>query len=403
MPILRTYGDASILGAATYQAGQQAGRAARMAQQRAADQDFIRQQQASRNRIVEMETAANLARDRDRDRGHRGGHYGPAKTGPEEVVNEFARQRSALKEQQSLAAQAANDEQAQRQGIMSALEQAYQGREKDFAYHYAKERLAKGQTIPERMLAGLGIESASTAEVSARDQADLEAGQIDTAEPRTERERLIRRSLTQGRPEDIAAFLDQREKMPNLTTGERALTTEALSARTQLQGFAESISDKATLQEVRKTLEDKKVSPEALSVLDDRIAALEKEDIELKAPVAFEQAVGLFETKLQALQKQENRALNVSERRTLLAGTLKETAKSYGLTIEQLGEFVRANDERRREAEMLVQKAQDAIVQARIQQAGPTAPAGAAGQAQPAQPTEPRRFRRPDFGVGGME
>jgi hypothetical protein len=407
MPILRTYGDASFLGSATFMAGQQTGRANRLAQQRAIDAQFVNERLRARENIVAMETAANLSRDRG------GGGYQSPRNQAEGTINDFAAQRSAVREKRAFDDMQVQEEQRKQQGVLSALDAAYQGREKDFTYHYARRRLEEGQTIPDRMLSGLGVASASPAEADARDQADMD-GQVDTVQPKTAHERGVRHALTQGRPSDIAPFLDQRDtRSINLQGGARPLTQDALEARAQLHGFADSQTDAAVLEEVIKSLGASKVSEEALAPLRNRINQLQKEDIELKAPVAFEQAVGLFQTQLQAAQTKEGRTLGTSERRGLLARTLEQTAKSYGLTIEQMSQFVRANDERRREAEMLVQRAENAIVQARA--AVPLGgPANAPGQPQPqgqpqgqpqqGQPaTDPQRQRRPTFGRGNQE
>lgn len=405
MPILRTYGDASFLGSATFMAGQQTGRANRLAQQRAIDAQFVNERLRARENIVAMETAANLNRDRG---GHHGGGYHSPRNQAEGTINDFAAQRSAVREKRAFDDMQVQEEQRKQQGVLSALDAAYQGREKDFTYHYARRRLEEGQTIPDRMLAGLGVASASPAEANARDQADMD-GQVDTVQPKSAHERGVRNALTQGRPSDIAPFLDQRDtRTINLQGGARPLTQDALEARAQLHGFADSQTDAAVLEEVIKSLGASKVSEEALAPLRNRINQLQKEDVELKAPVAFEQAVGLFQTQLQAAQTKEGRTLGTSERRGLLARTLEQTAKSYGLTIEQMSQFVRANDERRREAEMLVQRAESAIVQSRA--AVPLGgPANAPGQPQPqgqpqGQPaTDPQRQRRPTFGRGNQE
>lgn len=399
MPIIRTYGDPGILGGLAYDAGKQSGIADRLAQQRAIDAQFVNERLRAREEITRMESAANLAGQMGGGRGG-GGSSTPARTGPEETINQFARQRQEAQDQQlqQRALQAEND--ARLRTMTAALDQAYEGREKDFAYEYAKERLRNGQTIPDRMLSALGIQDASDAEAKARKKAEDEKGIIDTAEPRTDQERLIRRSFVQGRPGDVASMLDQRDRrQTNFQTGEAPLTRDALAARTQLQGFAESTSDRTVLEQMRATLAEKKVSPEALAPLDARIEALKREDIELKAPVAFEQAIGAFQSQLTAMQKKEGRALNVSERRGLLAKNLEQTAKSFGLTIGQIGEFVRANDERRREAEMLVEQAQAAIMQAQTQQMQQAPGAGRTGD--PAGNPQQPRPRRPDFGQPG--
>lgn len=391
MPIIRTYGDQSVFGQGAYQAGQQLGRAQRLAQQREIDARFTENRLAARERITQMETAANLA---DR-RGGGGGGQPASSRGPETIINEFAQQRSRANEQAAMAELENRQQAEERMGMLKALEDSYSGREKDFAFHYAANLIKKGEKLPDRIQAALGIERPSSDEAEARQES--EQGQIEDYEPKTQTERTIRRTLQQGRGGDVAALFDEREDAGFGQTG--ALTKDALLARTQLEGFAAATSDKALLQETRDKLEAAGTSPEAMAIVDERLEQIAKEDMELKAPAAFEQVVSSFQGQLTKMQEREGRALKVAEKRNLLAKNIKQTAESFGLTVEQLGQYIRENDENRRMAQQLIEQAQEAIKQS---MPPADAPSGAEQQYGPneAQPDPRQRTQPAQPGMG---
>ena len=356
MPIVRTYGDVGVFGQGAYDAGVMLGRNRREARQRELDARFLENRLAARERITEIQTRANYASQAQQQP--------QRQSGPSTVINDFARRMMDEQDAQSRQIAAQSAKLAERNVLASSLEDAYSDREKDFTYFYAQDLLRKGKPIPDRIMAAIGIQEAGEDEATARREAEIQAGQIDSAEPKTDLDRLVRRSLEQGRPGDIAGLLDKVDKLStsDLLSGAVAgLSREALAARTQLEGFAGVTTDKEMLIKYRDELKSDGVSPEALQALDDRIIELEQDEMEIKAPAAFEQVVNTFQSKLDSMQKVQGKQLDVTERRKLMSKTLRQTAESYGISVELLGDYIRANDENRRMAEMLVQRAQDAI------------------------------------------
>lgn len=369
MPIVRTYGDVGVFGQGARDAGFALGRSHRLSQQREIDARFIENRLGARERITAMRTQANLMGSQ-RGGGGSSQRRAPADDGAKSVLDEFRIRKAEREESQAMAKaeqQAALDDRSQ---LMQGIEDAYEGRQKDMAYYYAKDQVSQGNKLPDRILAALGIENAGEKEAKAKADAEAQMGQVETFEPRTDRERLMRRTLQQGRVSDLSGFLDQTERPSGGMEG--ALTADAMAARTQLEGFANVTTDKKLLAEYRDELKGKGTSQEVLQTLDDRIEELEREEMEVKAPAAFEQAITSFQTQLQAAQDKEGRSLDVSERRKLLSKTLTTTAKSFGLSIDQIGQYVRQNDENRRMAEELIQRAQDAIIEARPPEGTPT-------------------------------
>lgn len=353
MPIIRTYGDVGIFGQGAYDAGRGLARIRRDELQRDRDARFIENRLAARERITEIQTRANYA-------GQMQSQARPAQkrdSGPSSVISDFIKRQSGQQVEQN------DQELADKQMIQDGLENAYSGREKDFTYYYAMDLLKKGKPLPDRILSSLGIESASESLARAKNEKELQSGQIDAAVPRTDRDRLIRRTLEQGRPGDIASMLDQVGKVDILSGGRATLTQEALAARTQLEGFASVTNDKQLLIDYRDELKEKGASDEALQALEDRIIELDEEEVELKAPAAFEQVISGFESRIKAEQKKQGRLLDYDERYKMLVSTIKSTAESFGMSVESLGEYIRANDENRRMAEMLVKNAQEVIAE----------------------------------------
>lgn len=393
MPIIRTYGDVGVFGMGAHQAGLALGRADRLAQQREIDARFVENRLAAREQQALAKTQGDYALALQRQAGAPRGAAESSRA--ETLLNDLARDRADAREQAALQALEEQKLADQQRGLLSALDDSYANREKDFTYHYAKDQILKGEKLPSRIQAALGIETPS--EVEARARRKAEEGQIDDFKPQSQTERVIRRTLAQGRGADIAAMLDDRQDAGFGQVGD--LTTDALAARTQLEGFALATNDKAALMDIREDLEEAGVSSEARKILDDRIAELEEEDAQIKAPAAFEQAVKSFQSRLDAIQTKEERSLNISEKRALLGSTLKQTADSYGITIQQLGDFIRANDENRRMAEQLVSQAQEAI---RKLTPPAEAPTGTEQQFGPDDPKRPEQSpRRGDFGMRG--
>lgn len=346
MPIVRTYGDPAVFGMAGYKTGQAQGRAQRDAQQRQLDADFINQAMAGRQRIAEIQTLNNYASER----GVPTYSQTPDDGGTATAFNEFA---AARKKEREAKAQEADE----REGILDGLNSAYSGRDKDFTYYYARDRIMKGETIPDRVLSALGIRSVSEEKALAKARAEEEEGQASDFEPKSAGERAVRSSIQQGRIGDVAAVLDQRGK-PEGYGQEAALTTAAMAARTQLAAAAGDISDIDTLKEMRQELQAKGASEESRQIITERIAEIEEEEVKVKAPAAFEQVVSSFKTQLTAAQKQKGAPLDISERRKLLAGTIKTTSQAYGISIERFAAYIRQSEEQRRMAELMVLKAQ---------------------------------------------
>ena len=397
MPIVRTYGDPGIFGQGAYDAGRLQGQAARQAQQREIDARFTENRLTARERIAAIETANNYASARNT-----GGGGQDSSGRPENIFNDFAQERQAERDQNAIRTLEASKELQQRNDLLQSLDGAYDGREKDFTYQYAKNLIQKGEDLPERIQSALGITSQSEKTAKLKAEKAAKDGQIDDFEPKTDRERLARRSLEQGRAGDLIGRLDQRGKDDRGRAGVGPLTDDALAARTQLEGFASATSDMQALIDTRKSLQEGGASEETKAIIDERIEQLNTEQMELKAPAAFEQAVGTFQTRLTKAQADAGRTLNVTEKRKLLASTLTTTAEGFGLTVEQLGQYIRSNDENRRQAEQLISQAQEVIKQmlppkdaltGSEQQFGPNDQARDTNK----KPTQ----RRPDFGQRG--
>lgn len=398
MPIVRTYGDPGIFGQGAYDAGRLSGQAARQAQQRAIDAQFVENRLAARERIAAIETANNYANARD----HGGRDRDSSSNRPESVFNDLMQSRKAERDQKAMQTLEMSRDLQQRNDLLQSLEGAYDGREKDFTYQYARNLIEKGEDLPDRIQSALGITSQSEKAAKLKAEAAAKDGQVDDFEPKTDRERLARRSLEQGRAGDLIGRLDQRGKDDRGRAGVGPLTDDALAARTQLEGFASATSDMTALVETRATLEKGGASEETKAIIDERIEQLKTEQMELKAPAAFEQVVSSFQGKLTKAQTDAGRTLNVAEKRKLLASTLTTTAESFGLTVEQLGQYIRSNDENRRMAEQLITQAQEVIKQmlpqngaltGSEQQFGPNDQ----GESTQRKPTQ----RRPDFGQRG--
>lgn len=354
MPILITHGDPGVFGQGAADAGFALGRSQRLAQQRQIDAGFIADRLAAREEITRIRAIEDAQRASSQSRG-RGG--GVSRSDVQDIIEGFARDKKDEKTIESVAEQKRKVRQGEAEGLLSALEQKFEGKEKDITYQYARDQILSGKSVPDKILQELGIVPPTKKK---GDETDSESG----FEPKTNEERLFRRSLEQGNPSDIAQFLDQKDSSNKFGPAKDTdpLSMDALAARTQLDAFVSTTSDRDILREYRRDLKESGVSDDALQVIDQRDAELAETEMKVKAPAAFEQAVTAFGPQLQAAQDKAGRPLRMDEKRKLLGGILSTTAKSYGLTVDQIGQYVRENDETRRMSEMLIQKAQDSLI-----------------------------------------
>jgi len=393
MPIVRTYGDAGVFGQGSHDAGFALGRSQRLQQQRQIDANFIADRLAAREELTRIRALEDLERSRSRQSGGGGGSRGPSRSDIQDIIEGYERDQKDKQTIESVAERKRVARETESAGLLASLDAAYKDKDKDLTYEYAREQFMNGKTIPETLLKEIGIVSPTRTKA---DETDIESG----FQPKSSQERLFRRSIEQGNLGDIAAYLDQQESTnkyggPN---DDDPLSMDALAARTQLDAVVSTISDRAQLREYRDELKKAGVSDEAVRMIDERDAELADTEMKVKAPAAFESIVSAFGPKLQAMQDKEGRALNMGEKRKLLSGIISTTATSYGLTVDQIGQYIRENDETRRMSEMLIQKAQDAIMENMQSQIPTGAQQEFGGEPLPSQ-SQIRRQRRPDRAV----
>lgn len=398
MPILRTYGDSAVFGQGAYDAGHALGTSARLAQQRQIDANFIADRLAAREEITRIRTLENYKNARQSGSGGSGGGGRSRGSDIQSVVDDFARDHDDEKTIDAVANAKRLARENEAAGVLGALDDLYKDKDKDFKYFYMKDQIVNSKSVPDRMLQELGIGAKDKSEGDPEEEIQSEA--VDAYKPKTDRERQYRNALNQGRPSDIAAILDEKESTNKFGADEsQPFTLDALAARSQLEGFISTTSDRELLREYRDELKAAGASDDALRAFDERDAELQEIETQVKAPQAFEQIVSSFGPQLQAMQDKEGRPANMSERRKLLGGIIKTTAKSYGLTVDQIGQYIRDNDENRRMAEMLVQKAQNAIAEMAPPPGTPTGTEdqyGPQGAPLPAGSVPQDRTRRPD-------
>lgn len=375
MPIIRTYDPAGAFLGLAQQAGFAAGRADRLQQQRRIDAEYIAQQTEHRNRMAQIEAA-------NRHMGDRGGGGGRQPTG--DPVRDFiseeaerAQRRKLEREEARHRASLELETNAKRRGeILGALDQAYANRPRDLAYYAARDALLRNEDLDDRLLYSLGIRSGSEDVALAREQR-LREGQADEdSTPRTAQERVVRQTLRQGRFEDVAALLNQREARNRDTKygEETPFTSAALAARAQLAEFIEETGDRTKLQALRETLGEK-ADETTRNMIEARIRQLEQEEIEVKAPAAYEQALETFQARMVQLQRQRGQPVPVADQQRELAKIIEATARSYGLEIPAFREWYRANQAAQRAAKLAAQAA--------------AVGGGAPGSEQPSPPVSP--------------
>jgi len=362
-------------------------------QQRQIDANFIADRLAAREELTRIRALEDLERSRSRQSGGGGGSRGPSRSDIQDIIEGYERDQKDKQTIESVAERKRVARETESAGLLASLDAAYKDKDKDLTYEYAREQFMNGKTIPETLLKEIGIVSPTRTKA---DETDIESG----FQPKSSQERLFRRSIEQGNLGDIAAYLDQQESTnkyggPN---DDDPLSMDALAARTQLDAVVSTISDRAQLREYRDELKKAGVSDEAVRMIDERDAELADTEMKVKAPAAFESIVSAFGPKLQAMQDKEGRALNMGEKRKLLSGIISTTATSYGLTVDQIGQYIRENDETRRMSEMLIQKAQDAIMENMQSQIPTGAQQEFGGEPLPSQ-SQIRRQRRPDRAV----
>ncbi len=394
MPILRTYGDVGVFGQGAHDAGYALGRSQRLQQQRQIDANFIADRLAAREELTRIRALEELERSRSNQGAGGGGSRGPSRSDIQDIIEGYQRDEKDKNTIEAVAEQKRASREAKSAGLMAALDEAYKDKDKDLTYEYAKEQFASGKSVPQAVLEQIGIVAPGKSD---RDQS--ETGSVDGYAPKTNQERLFRRSLDQGNVSDIAPYLDQRESSSKYGAASDSdpLTFDALAARTQLEAFVSTVSDRALLKEYKDDLKKSGVSDDAIRLIDERDADLAETEMKVKAPAAFEQIVSAFGPKLQAMQEKEGRSLDMGEKRKLLGSIIGTTAKSYGLTVDQIGQYIRENDETRRMSEQLIQKAQDAIMENMQTQPSP-AEIEYGGAPLPPQ-SQMGRHRRPDRAV----
>lgn len=371
MPIVVYHGDPAALAELGYQAGQATGRADRLAQQRQIDAQFVSERLGSRERMAELQSVFNMesAAGGGRAQGPAPASAGsPVQTVLSEEGERLRSMRNAQSEAMGKVLGEQSAKQAQHAEMLAALDRQYEGREKDMTYFTAKDQILSGKGLDGRLMYSLGIESGSEAEARARREAKLAEGQADGgAEKRnlTATERTFREALDAGRAGDLADVVGERSAAPrgSLPGETGPLTSRALTARNQVDAFVREATDAGTLRELYDALGEQ-AGADLRDRIQGRISEIEREEIELKAPAAYEQAVEGFKATINAMQKKAGGPVPVTDQRRVFARVLQRTAEAHGLGYEAMSEWVRATDANRRAAEAAVRTVEERMIEA---------------------------------------
>ena len=374
MPIIRTYDNAGAFLGLAQQAGQAAGRRDRLDQQRRIDAQFIAQQTEHRNRMAQLDAASRLAPGGPGGGG--GGGADPVRDFLSDAGQRALQRRMEREEGQHRADLELDSVKRRRGELLGAIDQAYRGKEKDLAYYSARDTVLQGGELDSRLMYSLGIKSGPE-DVALQREARLQAGQSESdnpGAPKTAKERVVRQTLNQGRYGDLAELLVERETPTRATRyGEQTpYTADALAARAQLADFVAEQADRTVLASLRDTLAGK-ADPATRDLIDARIRTLEQEEVETKAPVAYEQAMETFHARIGQLQRKAGAPVPILDQQRELAKIIETTAKSYGLDVPSFREWYRANQAAQRAARMSAEQPGAAPPQ---NQGAATAPAG---------------------------
>lgn len=241
-------------------------------------------------------------------------------------------------------------QQRSKDDMLATLDQTYEGRPKDLLYGVARnEVMTKGQ-FSERTASALGI--STQAEQLARTKAEV-SGTLDQFEPKTAEERRSRRLMQQG---DFGSVAGQLNRLQGglLEPGDPGYN-DVVDAAIQVQGWAKVTNDPTQIQAAIQAFTEKGVNQEMIAPLEDRLEEIRQQEVMIKAPMAFETALGAFESQAMNISKQLGRPLSPVESSTLLGKTLQTTLASAGITSGRFEEWMNSQEDTQAQATKAIQ------------------------------------------------
>ena len=249
------------------------------------------------------------------------------------------RQREATKNAASLAEQQAIEQQ-QRNGMLAQLDEAYAGRPKDLLYEQGKAQIQNEGKLTDRTASALGIHTEQ--ERRMREQSEQD-GTLDQFTPMVASERRARRTLEIGQYDDIGKQLAE---MSRPSFGPRSPNyNDVMDAAIQVEGWARVTDDPTQLEAAIETFSAQGVTDDVLQPIRQRIREVNIQEMKVKAPQAFEIAMGAFES--QALQAATalGRPLQPAESAQLLGDALERSLQSAGIPANRFEEWVEGEND----------------------------------------------------------
>ena len=350
MPIVFQHGTARNIAETSVASGAAVGRSQLQSEKRQQDMTFILQDQASRNQVLEMEAAARLRGDDDQPI-----HTDERATGVQRFVKAKVAKRAVTSQ---------DDANAQ---MIGALDQAYQGRQKDASYYYAQRQIESGGTLDAATRGALGIKT--EAEELARDKFDaeqIEGAGIESYEPKTAKERNLQQAIQSGRdvPSIIARLeeTDIRKRLPGKKR--RPASDDAISAQNNLSFALDAMTDPDLIAAMREEYRKNGASQSTLDLFEPRIEELIESKAKIAYPTVRNLTAAMTNRAIQVRSKALGRPLTDEEEMDIEAEKLVINLEAYGISMEIYEEMSDADQAKLSKAKGLT----DAVLAAQQQE-----------------------------------
>lgn len=355
MPIVVGHTSGADEAALAYRAGSAMGRGQRMQQQRQIDASLSSQVLGQQHDLNRLKLLRGYEKE-DQGRADRMQRDNIAAALDKMKIEAQGQRQQALDAQTKMKQLSEQDalDQRYRDDMIGAVEKAYEGRPKDLLYSQALNQIRTDGKLTDRTASALGVTTES--ERMQRARAETEGtidSRVDQYEPKSVGERRSRRLLQQG---DFGAVAGQLNRLQGglLEPGDPGYD-DVMDTAIQVQGWAKVTNDPTTIAAAIQQFTEKGVDQNVIAPLQERLEEIRTQEVMVKAPMAFETAIGAFESQAMQAAQQIGRPLSPVESSRLLGKTLETTLASAGITADRFEEWVNSNEDTQQQATRAIQ------------------------------------------------